>query len=656
MCGILGLWNPNGESIDCAKVMRANASLRHRGPDDEGYLLADTRARWSQSFSGRDTLAELKLPAFESAGGPFNLALAFRRLSILDLSAAGHQPMSSADGRYTIVFNGEIYNYVELRDQLAGAGHSFHSTSDSEVLLHALIEWGVGALPRLIGMFAFAFLDRDAPRLLLARDCFGIKPLYLVRDSTRVGFASEIESLLDLTGLPRRADPQRLYNYLRFGLVDDGDQTMFDGVEQLPAAHYLELAPGNFFTARPTRYWRIDPSLRADISFADAASRLRELFLESVRLHLRSDVPVGACLSGGIDSSAIVCAMRTVAPRTDIHAFSYCADDPTLGEERWVDLVANHVGATVHKVRLDQSNLVTDLDNLMRAQQEPFGSTSIYAQHRVFGLAADAKIKVMLDGQGADELFAGYRPYYAARLASLFRQGNPISMLRFAIRAMQLPGISARQLAAETAGLLLPDEVQESLRGFLGRERIPPWIRREWFEARHVSFELLWRSEKGEALREMLLDAVTRTNLPMLLRYEDRNSMAHSIESRVPFLTPAIAEFVFSLPEEYLLDDRGVSKSIFRAAMRGIVPDAILDRRDKIGFATPEKAWLQRLRPWAEPLLAKDDHAAGTVLNFSAVRDEWRAALDGRARFDTRLWRWVNLIAWSDRYGVEFGG
>ncbi|MBI5762074.1 MAG: asparagine synthase (glutamine-hydrolyzing) [Planctomycetes bacterium] len=656
MCGILGLWHPNGESIDCAAVMRASALLRHRGPDDEGYLLADTRARWSQSFGGRDTLAELNLPALESAGGPFNLALAFRRLSILDLSGAGHQPMSSADGRYTIVFNGEIYNYVELRDQLVGAGHSFHSTSDSEVLLHALIEWGVGALPRLNGMFAFAFLDRDAPRLLLARDCFGIKPLYLVRDVSRIAFASEIESLLDLTGLPRRANPQRLYNYLRFGLVDDGDQTMFNGIEQLPAAHYLELTPGNCSIARPTCYWRIDPHASAEISFERASDHLRDLFLESVRLHLRSDVPVGACLSGGIDSSAIVCTMRAVAPRTDIHAFSYCADDPMLGEERWVDLVASHVGATVHKIRLDQSNLITDLDSLMQAQQEPFGSTSIYAQHRVFRLAADAGIKVMLDGQGADELFAGYRPYYAARLASLFRQGHPISMLRFAFRAMQMPGITARQLAAETAGLLLPDDVQESLRGLFGRERIPPWIRREWFESRHVSFELLWRSGKDDALREMLLDAVTRTNLPMLLRYEDRNSMTHSIESRVPFLTPAIAEFVFSLPENYLLDDRGVSKSIFRAAMRDIVPDAILDRRDKIGFATPEKAWLNRLRPWAEPLLANDTHAASAVLNMPAVREEWQVALDGLARFDTRLWRWVNLIAWADRYGVEFGG
>jgi asparagine synthase (glutamine-hydrolysing) len=204
--------------------------------------------------------------------------------------------------------------------------------------------------------------------------------------------------------------------------------------------------------------------------------------------------------------------------------------------------------------------------------------------------------------------------------------------------------------------LLLPDDWQELLRAILKRERVPSWLNRDWFVGRGVSFDLLWKSEKDDALREMLLDAVTRTNLPMLLRYEDRNSMSHSIESRVPFLTPAIAQFVFSLPEEYLIDDHGVSKSVFRAAMRGIVPDAILDRRDKIGFATPEKTWLHRLRPWAESLLANDAQPAAAVLNLPAIRAEWHAALAGRARFDTRLWRWINLIAWADQYGVEFGG
>ncbi|MEK6642680.1 MAG: asparagine synthase (glutamine-hydrolyzing) [Planctomycetota bacterium] len=656
MCGILGLWHPHGNPIELAALSRATNLLRHRGPDDEGYLLADTRARRSLACRGPDTIPEINLPPLDSVTGPFNLALAFRRLSILDLSATGHQPMSSPDGRYTLVFNGEIYNYVELREMLELKGYTFRSTSDSEVLLTALAFWGVPGLNRLVGMFALALFDRDTNRMLLARDPFGIKPLYLVRDGSRIAFASEIGALLDLTNLPRRANPQRLYNYLRFGLVDDGDQTMFDGIGQLPPAHYLELTPETSTTAKPTAYWRNDRLAHPDTTLDIAANTVRDMFLEIVEIHMRSDVPVGVCLSGGIDSSAIVCAMRHVAPRADIHVFSYCADDPVLGEERWVDLVAAHVGATVHKVRLDESTLVADLEGLMRAQQEPFGSTSIYAQHRVFRLAADAGIKVMLDGQGADELFAGYRPYYAARLASLFRNDELIHMLRFAGRALGLPGISMKQLAAETVGLLLPGDVQDSLRTLTKRDRVPRWLRREWFEARGTSFELLWKATSKNALREMLRDAVARTNLPMLLRYEDRNSMAHSIESRVPFLTSGMAEYATGLPEEFLIDDRGVSKSVFRAAMRGIVPDAILDRRDKIGFATPEKSWLHRLRPWAEQLLANDAHPVGTVLNLPVVRDEWKAALAGRARFDTRLWRWVNLIAWADHFNVEFGG
>lgn len=655
MCGIFGLWHTDGAALDLEQVVRITQSLRHRGPDDEGYFLADTNTRQSAFCAGRDTQPGLDLPAIQAcAGRGFNFALGFRRLSILDLSPLGHQPMSRPDGRYTLVLNGEIYNYLELREELTQAGHAFRSQSDSEVLLAAYAEWGHNALPKLVGMFAFAIFDLKGPSLFLARDFCGIKPMYLARRRDRFAFASEIPALLRLPWVGRRVHPQRVYDYLRFGLTDDGSRTMFADVEQVPAAHAFEVRADEPLHALPKPYWHIDLARRTDISFDEAASRLERLFAENVWLHLRSDVPVGACLSGGIDSSAVVMAMRRLAPDSEIHVFSYCADDSEFGEERWVDLVGREARAVVHKVRLDAPNLADDLTNLIHSQGEPFGSTSIYAQHRVFRLAREAGVKVMLDGQGADELLAGYRPYFAARIASLLKRGRCIEAWRLFRSCAALPGMKSGALLRETGGLLMPSALQDAARTVIRKPRVPAWLNRSWFEQRGVRFDLLWASRDREVLREKLWEAFAHTSLPMLLRFEDRNSMAHSIESRVPFLTPALAQFLFSLPEEYLIARDGTSKAVFRAAMRDVVPNAVLDRRDKIGFATPERDWLVRLRPWGDEILAGE--AAPPVLRIDRIREEWQAVLAGHGRFDFRVWRWINMIVWAQQFDVSFEG
>jgi asparagine synthase (glutamine-hydrolysing) len=636
MCGIAGYVTGPDARPFAAFQASALRTLAHRGPDDAGWQ--------TDSATGTGN----------PPPNPGRWGLLHRRLAILDLSPLGHQPMITPDGRYSIVFNGEVYNYVELRAELEHDGVAFRSHSDTEVLLWAYARWGPACLTRLVGMFAFAIADRDRRRMFLSRDFFGIKPLYYARTAGGFAFASEIKALRPVVS--GRVRPGRLFDYLRDGLTDHGSDTLLEDVHQVPAAHWMEVDLETGTPSEPRRYWDIDLDRRADLSFPEAVAKARELFLDSVRLHLRSDVPIGAALSGGIDSSAIVAAMRAVEPRADVHTFSFVTDDPAIGEERYADLAAKSAGATARKVRLGPADLTADLDRLVAAQDEPFGSTSIYAQYRVFRLAAEHGIKVMLDGQGADEMLAGYSGYFAARLGSLIGRGQFLKAYRFAGRAARRPGVGGRtMLLARGLRRLLPAGVQARGKSMLGRPTVPAWLNGGWFAERGVEPAIDDRSaRRADHMRERLYRTLTETSLPMLLRYEDRNSMAWSIESRVPFLTPALAEFLLSLPEEYVLSPDGVTKHIFREAMRGIVPHEILDRRDKIGFATPEKQWLTELGPWIEGVLTPDRVRRVPALDTTAVDREWRAVLAGTRPFDWRVWRWVNLVRWAEAWDVEF--
>jgi asparagine synthase (glutamine-hydrolysing) len=642
MCGIAGIVGFDRTTINSQLLKSLSDTLSDRGPDDVGFL----------GWSGTTPVQVSRHP--EAVEGN-RLSLVHRRLSILDLTSSGWQPMATPDGRYYITFNGEIYNYLELQIQLKALGHQFRSHSDTEVLLAAYAQWGVKAFTDLVGMFAFAILDTKERKLILTRDYFGIKPLYYTHYRDGFAFASEIKALLNLPGVNRQVNPQRLYDYLRSGRTDYGSQTLFADIVQLPPAHYLEISLDNPRQTQLVKYWQLDLNQRSDLSFQEATEQLRELFLDNIRLHLRSDVPVGAALSGGIDSSAIAMAMYYLQGKDlQLHTFSYIADDPVLSEEKWVDLVGQEAGAFVHKVQPQPDELVADLEHLIHLQDEPFGSTSIYAQYRVFHKAKEVGIKVMLDGQGADELLGGYRPYVAARLASLLSQGQWGKATQFWQKASQLPDTGKLSLLVRSGGLLLPPSLQSSARRLVGKEQIPSWLNANWLIKNGAMPKLSGQRSSPEVLREELYQAFVATSLPMLLRYEDRNSMAHSIESRVPFLTPALVNFVFSLPEEFIIKSDGTSKAIFRQAMRGIVPDAILNRRDKIGFATPEQRWLTTLRPWVEQVLHSEVAAQIPALNLNVVKTELQAVLDGQKLFDFRVWRWVNLIRWAERFSVSF--
>lgn len=642
MCGIAGFAADGEHGIPRRTVRQAIAALAHRGPDDYGFLSVSR----GSSYLGKD-LARHDEDA--------RLALVHRRLSILDLSAAGRQPMTTPDGRYAIVFNGEIYNYIELREELETLGYEFRSASDTEVLLSAYVQWGPAALNRLVGMFAFAIYDEQENSLFLARDFFGIKPLFYSLAAGEFSFASEIKVLLDNLSLSRQVNADRLYLYLRYGMTDHGDQTLFKQVRQVPAAHYMTVDLNTMTAGEPTRYWRVRLEEPIDVSFDEAAATVREMFLDNVRLHLRSDVPVGAALSGGIDSSAIVMAMRHLAGRDlDLHLFSYIAGDSRLSEERWVDLIARRSGGTVHKVRLTPGELLTDLEHVTNVHDEPISSTSPYAQHKVFQAAHRDGIKVMLDGQGADEILGGYQTYLGARLATLLRTGELRAATRFWNRCATLPGCGRTGLALHAANHLLSTRIQDPLRRLMGRNLAPSWINMRWFEAHGVVPAALNHTKARDVLRFQLVRELEELSLPRLLRYEDRNSMAFSVESRVPFLTPGLVSYLMSLPEHYIISPEGVTKSVFRAAMRGIVPDEILDRRDKIGFATPERKWLTALAPWAERTFAGAAETPLPVLNLRETNRDWKLITRGKRRFDFRTWRCLNLIEWSHQYRLEY--
>lgn len=599
--------------------------MSHRGPDDQGVQV-------NRAPHGA-------------------IALAHTRLSIIDLSPAGHQPMASTDGRYVVTYNGEIYNYRELRAELEREGRQFRTGTDTEVLLAAWAHWGPAALSRFVGMFAFAVFDRQENTLTCARDAFGIKPLFYAHEGPDFLFASELPALLALKREQPRLNWQRAYDYLAHGDYDSDEGSFVEGVRQLPPGHWLRLQLRNG-SVQQARWWAPCVEPVAALSFAEAADTLREKFLASLRLHLRSDVPLGAALSGGIDSSAIVCGMRHLEPDVPIHTFSFIAPGSAVSEERWVDLANAHARATAHKVTVAPADLAQDLDALITTQGEPFGSTSIYAQYRVFQLAREHGITVTLDGQGADELLAGYDGYPGQRVRSLLGEGRYAAVGTFLQNWASWPGRGLPRGLRACIAACAPSAWYDALRQAGGAPLQPTWLRPGLLAETGIRLRFPSHrpqaAPRGRHVAAELAEALTRRGLPALLRHGDRNSMHFSVESRVPFLTTDLADFLLTLPEHYLIAANGETKSVLRAALRGIVPDEILDRRDKIGFATPERQWLRQIAPQAREWLREETGLP--FLDQRKVLEEFDAMMAGKRPFSWQAWRWINFIRWYNRH------
>jgi asparagine synthase (glutamine-hydrolysing) len=654
MCGIAGFCAKSGAVVDVDSLARAVRAIRHRGPDDEGFVLLDTIAGTAAIAGGPDSDPALHLPAVTSvARGAWSVGLGHRRLSIIDLSPAGHQPMRSDDGLCWITFNGEIYNYLELRGELEALGAVFHSSSDTEVLLAAYRHWGEGMLPRLEGMFAFAIADLATRSLFLARDPLGIKPLYIAETGTGFAFASEIKAILEFPGVSRQVDSAELFRFLRFGIIDGGSATMFRQVRQLPGGRSLRLSLDSSSGARESTFWRLPMDRRLDVSAEEASRELRRLLQRSVRLHMRSDVPVGACLSGGVDSSAITQMMRDVlGPGVPFHTFSYVADDPRISELAYVELVSKAVGSTSHTTVPGPADLARDFDTMVLAQDHPIGGTSIYAQYRVFKLAHEAGIKVMLDGQGSDEFFGGYNTAVSAQLGALLARGRPMDALRLARAGSFTAEGARRRIILSALGRLLPPQLGAAAMSLVGERIFPEWVDKQWFRSRGLETLPRPQGRGRNALRDELAAFTEELSLPQLLRFEDRNSMHFSIESRVPFCLPSIAEFAFSIPPELLISADGTTKAVLRDAIRGLVPEAVL-QRPKVGFGTPERSWLAAQAPWVAAQLSSANKSNMPFLEPEVLR-RVAAATGGGGGSPSTIWRALALVRWANLFEAEF--
>ena len=640
MCGIFGRWDTTRRRLDLSRIEAATTLLRHRGPDDEGYLLADTERRTTRSYGGVDTDARLGLPSLRSApAGAADLAFGFRRLSIVDLTTAGHQPMVSENGRFWLVFNGEIYNHDDLRHELIARGHRFTGRSDTEVLLAALQEHGRDAFHRCNGMWAVALWDVMERRLLLCRDRFGVKPLFYSFVDGVFTFASEAKALVGAHGVPFQPDDDAVQRYLEHARLPSParGETFFAGVRSLPPGHWLELRDGQLSTAP---FYALPAPQADDRPEAELVAEYRALLEDSVRLRLHADVAVGTCLSGGLDSSSIVCLTRQILSEEQPDAVQKTVsavyrDGGRHDEQRFMERVIAAARTEAHFVVPDAEHLLETLPSLVWHQDEPFTSTSIFAQWCVMATARAAGVTVMLDGQGADEPLAGYRPY-ERHLGDMMRRGAVVSALREAGAAVRVGGASAPRLVSRALALQLPRAVSARLHGAGGRPG------RSWLSPRFAARAAGSAAPLEITLDEHLRGLVQEHSLPHLLRYEDRNSMAHGIEARVPFVDYRLMELAFTRGSRLRIRD-GWTKWLLRQAMVGTVPDEIVWRRDKVGFDTPEDRWMAAVVPRLRGLF--DDARSAPYLDVPRVRAAlaaWPSAGAG-----SRLaWRWLNLESW----------
>lgn len=570
MCGIAGIVSRE-KNVERDVLTRMTRAIEHRGPDGDGH--------WINPSS--------------------HVGLGHRRLKIIDLTDTGKQPMFYADGRFAITYNGEIYNYIELRQQLEKRGCKFVSTSDTEVLLALFAEKGEACLADLEGMFAFAIWDEQKQRLFVARDRFGEKPFYYSIHNGALYFGSEMKALW-AAGVPRKVSNQMLFRYLSDGaLYDPSDlsQTFFEGIFKLKAAHYAFVSPESLEIDQ-RRYWSVDiGKVDQNISEDEAIEQFGQMFRESVAHRLRSDVAVGSSLSGGLDSSLIVCTIDELNRGKQIRQATFSARFPGFAKDEgsYMQAVIDRTNVEPHFVFPDESGLTDNLEKLFRHQEEPFGSASIYAQFCVMELARQNGVTVLLDGQGADELLAGYHPYFDDYLQEL-KVGDKARWRTEAIAYTERYGKQRGGFSLKAAlSARLPASLKVKAKQI--RQRVAKnsatFIDSDF--CRSNSGRLMPQPPRPSSLNEALHRHAFGGPLEELLRYADRNSMAHSREVRLPFLHHGLAEFIFSLPSHFKIRN-GTTKYIMREAFRELLPAVIVNRTDKIGYEPPQKAWFENPR------------------------------------------------------------
>ncbi|HWA07064.1 MAG TPA: asparagine synthase (glutamine-hydrolyzing) [Ignavibacteria bacterium] len=583
MCGINGLITAD---IDLKrKIKEANSLIRHRGPDDEGFVFINTSDSEAMQFSGDDSPDEIKkrfpLLNFDNSNGE-QAILAHRRLSIIDLSANGHCPMSDAGGNIWLTYNGEIYNYIELREELKSAGFHFRTASDTEVIINSYLHWGVECLNKFNGMWAFAIWDSGKKRLILARDRFGVKPLYYSKEHNYFAFSSELKPLAAYRNFKLTVNKEKIPFYLIYGNRLNSNDTYLKEINSLPASHYLIYENGK---TDIIRYYEVQARAHPPLSEKELAGSIVELLEDSIKLRFRSDVPVGTCLSGGFDSSSIV-SLASDAGEKNIQTFSAVWNEKDCDESYYIDIVNERFRCTPNKVIPQESEFAETFEKLCYYQEIPTEGPGLYPQWYVMQKAGQ-KVKVLLDGQGGDEVFGGYFQM-GAYLRGVLRDKN---IFRIAAESPNFMKFFNKNGLHSFTSWLFPRQY-----GYMTRSKL---------SARFtiINTELLNKIDRsalyfdvepprkfGSYLGSLSYHFISNMTIPALLHYEDRSSMAHSIESRVPFLDYRLVELGVNLSSNYL-SYKGVSRPLYRKALGPYLPPEVVKRKDKLGFPVPFAEW-----------------------------------------------------------------
>lgn len=648
MCGILAIVNKKKQSFTADKLTAAAAIIRHRGPDDEGFLTwtpGEKPEIWAGADTDASTIAYWNYKQIDPAKH-FKVGFGHRRLSILDLSPLGHQPMLLPEAGLAITFNGEVYNYLEIKEELEKKGHMFKGTSDTEVILHAWQEWGVKCLDKFNGMFAIGILDYLKNEFYIVRDRFGVKPVFYYEGANAIYFASEIKQITTSPDYRFELNEQVTRHFLGTGVSDFTDETFYKGVKKLLPGHYLriDLSKENIEVKR-TKWYTLTPK-KWNGTYDEAVVKLRELLIDAVRLRLRSDVTIGSCLSGGLDSSSIVCIAADllkqkgdyVGQETVTSRYPYKEYD----EWEFAQAVIDQTGVHPHTIYSTFEQLQQEIDTILWHQDGPGASMSLFSGWQVQKKTGEVGLKVMLNGQGADEHLAGYfshdLPLYAGLMAKMklgtlysearnYKKENgkwPVSFL-----------LGALQINLGPMAKLMPAKLKYKGTG-----------RTEWL---HDPNNEVQYATPAHSLHEHLVKQIYMAPLPGIVRYEDHNAMAFGIESRTPFLDYRLVEFDLGLPEEYILR-KSVRKTILRDAMHGIIPEKVEKRRDKMGFVAPEEKWIKgEGRAWFMESIDKAcKQFDGQLLYAEKTKQYVTEVLDGKRPFDTVPWRLFCLQRWYD--------
>ncbi len=633
MCGLAGIISSALMNSLQVNLQKMTSLVAHRGPDDDGIVLF-----------GPDRVCSTNNSEDVMADGSWYAGLGHRRLSIIDLTPAGHQPMSDVSGRYWIVYNGEVYNYFEIRAELIKLGRLFHSRTDSEVILQAFIEWGPDCLYRFNGMWAFAIYDSQNGSIFCARDRYGIKPFYYVFEKGRFAFASEIKQLLSLPWVSAEVNRNRVADFFLWGLDTHTDETCFSQVKSLPGSHYFSINRDNLGGKQlePHRYWY--PSQVDVMGDKHAIEAFRDLLSDSVRLRLRSDVPVGVTLSGGLDSSSVVCLAgeqkRRDGNKSPLNAFNVEFEDAGYSERHFAEAAANKAGAQTIVLQPAQCDLARDWNRFVWHMEEPFGGLSFFSNFQIYRLIREHNIPVVLSGQGGDELLFGYERYRTYDALFKLRALQPVNAFHEIMDARNHANMPLKMQFGYGLYFSLP-----LLRAMRRRHLVQPILHRDFFFAYQGKTEHLRSSMVHKDWHSLQRSELFHYQLPNLLKNEDRVSMAHSVETRLPFLDYRLLELVSGQSTDMFFRD-GWSKYILRKAMDGILPVEVQNRTDKMGYDTPTRRLIQQNRKMFLPLLTS--HQEDSVLNVPAILQLFESdKLDERL-----LCSAVSYLSWKEIFEV----